>query len=605
MMSGKHLLIILSYSSALLSACVTNSFETPQMEAGEWLDINASAQFASTKVQMEDHGDVTSFAFLEGDAIGLYAEEGLFINEKLHCYDKVNGLFTGKATLFSHEARDQVKYYVYYPFIDDAGKIPTEIRGNLSSSQTAPFDARYDYLTASLVNRYDVDNFPNLAFTFGTHLFAIVKLSISDTQGNYPEEELLAIGLKSNGPSITGRFEFDITDPSPTASFVSETEDSKKVSVSFPESSRPTIGSSATHAVYAILQPGEYSKEELTLVVYTTNYKFTIPAKRAINLSNNQVTVLPTVDLSDPGITRTKRVRTMVLWGDSITSYAFHRDVQDLMGVEWDVIRAGVSGDDAYQIASRQGGLPMVTGDEFTLPASAEEYKDIDGIYWRDETDGKYTYGQATGTASFGGGYFPRINPLIISGIECEITYDFDRNQRRIHRLTDGEEMVIPAHTPISTYGSRAYANVDVIAIYMGTNGRPKDSKLLELHNLMKNHVSKETAVFVYGFHQSTTYFPNHWTQDYADLFKATFGDYFIDLHTEGGGMNAIPLMKELGQIKDASEIDPADWQEIERGDWPISWYRSPQDLTHPDGATGSVVMAILLRRHMDKVGLL
>ena len=178
MMSGKHLLLILSYSSALLSACVTNSFETPQMEAGEWLDINASAQFASTKVQMEDHGDVTSFAFLEGDAIGLYAEEGLFINEKLHCYDKVNGLFTGKATLFSHEARDQVKYYVYYPFIDDAGKIPTEIRGNLSSSQTAPFDARYDYLTASLVNRYDVDNFPNLAFTFGTHLFAIVILPI-------------------------------------------------------------------------------------------------------------------------------------------------------------------------------------------------------------------------------------------------------------------------------------------------------------------------------------------------------------------------------------------------------------------------------------------
>ena len=110
--------------------------------------------------------------------------------------------------------------------------------------------------------------------------------------------------------------------------------------------------------------------------------------------------------------------------------------------------------------------------------------------------------------------------------------------------------------------------------------------------------------MFVLGFHQSPTDMPRYWSEEYVSNFTAEYGDYFIDQRTLGGGANAIPLMFEIGQITDESQISETDLEYIDRGDWPLSWFRKAGDV-HPNDAYGAKVQAILLRRRMAELGLL
>jgi len=193
----------------------------------------------------------------------------------------------------------------------------------------------------------------------------------------------------------------------------------------------------------------------------------------------------------------------------------------------------------------------------------------------------------------------------LIKGIECEISWDSENNRHKLRRLSDGDAVEIPARTEVVTWGARAYADADVIQVYMGTNGRPSDEKLIELHDKMKTHLSNpEAHMFVLGFHQSPTDFPQYWKQTYVDAMTTHYGSYFIDQRTLGGGVNAVPLMLEIGQITDPSQVSATDQTYIDRGDWPLSWSRGPGDV-HPTYTEGNVVQAILLRRRMAELGLL
>ena len=595
-------------SLAFAGACTAEKPVQAPPVTGEKITVRITAQVPETKTTLSDNGSRSSFAFEIGDNVGFYAENTIN-NEPLTCENRESGSFSGQFYVSGEKAehRDAVNYYAYYPYTESGGDDPSCLTGTLPSIQCAPFDGNADFIIATpLVDVFDVDPFPSLAFTFENHLFSIVKLSItnSSTDEGLAGEEVLSIGLRSPGGVLSGEFTFSAEDPTADAVFTTDVDlTSNKVLVEFPNGSRPVLGCGETHSVYAVVPSGTYPAGGLELIVNTTNYTFTVPTSNDVSLSRDVVTVLPAVDLSSGIVIQTQRVKTMVMWGASSVSNALMEQVQSLVGSNWDVIRSGVAGDSAHQVASRQGGLPMYTqSTAFTLPASSEEYVDIDGIYYYYNG----VHGQATHEWTFKKSYTPALNPLIIEGIECEISYDADRAQRRIRRLADGDPVEIPARSEVSTYGSRAYADADLIVVYMGLNGRyyTDDATLIDLHDKLLAHLTNPDAeMIVLGFYPSPYDFPAYWTQEYSDAFTAYYGRYFLDLRTDGGGLNAIPLMKKINQIEDESEISERDWTYINRGDWPFSWFEGENNV-HAN-SFGTKVEAILLRRRMAELGLL
>ena len=585
---------ILALSLALLPACTAH-----MEEAREWLSIGIQASSHATKTTMTDDGSDTEFRFSTGDVMGFFAN-GVLNNKQLTCTDGGSGSFSGKILVKGDQtiARPSMDYYAYYPYSKTVGDDPSALTATLPSTQRAPFDGQADFLVADPVtDKYDVDDFPVLNFEFSTHLFAVVKLSITNTNDAYAGEELLSIGLKSTDTPLAGQFTFSAVDGemefSDDPNYLSD-----KVLVEY--ATPPTLGNGTTHSVYAVVNPANYASGTLSLVVNTTNYIFTIPSTKVLRPKTHQMTALSTADIASAS--RRKRVRTIVLWGDSITGSSFLAAVRNQLGSNWNVVRGGVGGDTAKQVASRQGGLPMYTqATSFTIPASSSEYVYIDGIYWYYNGE----YGQATHSYTFRSGYEPLINPLIIQGVECEISWDTSLSQRRIRRLVDGAAVVVPARSEVYTYASRAYANADVIVVYIGANSRHTDAILIDIHDRMKAHLTDpEALMFVLGFHTSPTEMPQYWTPAYVEAFTEHYGSYFIDQRTLGGGVNAIPLMIEIGQITNESQITETDLEYIGRGDWPQSWSRKPGDV-HPNDAYGAKVQAILLRRRMSELGLL
>lgn len=597
-------LFILTCSLAMLGSCTAIMPVQDPAEAGEVLYIRINTHVSDTKTIISDDGSSSSFTFETGDKLGFFAD-GKLENIKFTCSNGAAGAFgaTIMVPLEKQATEPSINYYAYSPFVNNAGSDPSALLGSLPTTQTAPFDGLADYMVANAeTDKYDVKDFPDLTFRFDSHLFAIVKLCITNTSATYAEEQVLSIGLKNTaGGALAGAFTFDATDPTAEPVFTTDPNYlSDQVMVEYPEASRPTLGTNTPHAVYAVVRADDYAAGDLQLVVSTTNYIFRKSSSKALSLSRDYVTVLGSADVAS--MTRQKRVRTLVMWGDSITGSDQLKAFRAELGPNWNVIRSGVAGDTAQQVAGRQGGLPLYTGaSAFTLPASAEDYVYIDGIYYYYNG----AYGQVSHEWTYKSGYTPELNPLIINGIECEISYDTELKQRRLRRLADGEATEIPARTPVSTYGSRAYANVDAIVVYIGTNGRPSDAILIDIHDKMKAHLTEpEAMMFVLGFHQSTTDNPSRWKEAYVSAFTEHYGDYFIDQRTLGGGLNAIPLMYEIGQITNEEQITETDRTYIDRGDWPLSWFRAPGD-EHPNGQYGAKVQAILLRRRMAQLGLL
>lgn len=568
------------------------------------VSITVKALLTDTKTTMEDEGDRSVFSFAHGDEIGLYADEARLTNTYLS-YSESTDEFSGsfRVTGSSLTPSIGVNYYAYYPYDKRTSGASTVI-GILPSVQNAPFDPRYDYMVASpSQDRFDIDDFPVLSFTFNKHLFAIVKLSITNADPVLADEKLLAIGLKSNGAPLCGEFSFDVTAATPAADFTTDPDYLfNRVLLEYDKADLPSLGVGVTHSVYAIVRPGNFDASDLHLLVNTENYNYELPSEAAAQLKQNQVTVLPSIALSDVRLSKNEKKR-MVLWGDSITTEAFQSAVQHQLGSGWEVYRGGVAADGSQIITARQGGLPITTGTEFELPASSEDYVDFDGLFWHDNE----SEGQVITSYTFQSTESSLLNPLIICGIECEAAYDAERGQRMIRRLENGSKVTIPAGSSVSTFGSRTYRDVDVMVVYMGSNGAPGAENLIRWHDLMKTHLTNENAkMLVLGYQHSPTDYPYYYWGNYVDKMTDYYKEYFVNQRALAGGWdNAIPLMYELGQITDESDVPSKDRPYLDRGDWPLSWLRNNQKNVHPNDQYGAMVQAILLRRRMVELGLL
>lgn len=307
-----------------MGACKEEELQVPNDSFGCYT-IEVQADIPQTKTVLNDQGNRSYFRFNKGDKIGLYAENKDLKNVCLECTSET-GLFKKDLTLSEPIAYYlSLDYYSYSPYKEDAGQEATAMCGLLPDIQVAPFDGDADYLIADPLNTYDdVKDFPELAFRFSTHLFAIVKLRIQNTDDALSEEQLLDVGLKSGGGPLAGSFLFNIKDPSQYAIFSDNPEKLyNRVHVWFREEERPVLGKGVTHTVYAIVKPSFFESGSLELVATTTNYRFSLPSTSDVSLERGKVSVFPVVDLSEARVEKASDTKKLLSFSLSDGSRIF------------------------------------------------------------------------------------------------------------------------------------------------------------------------------------------------------------------------------------------------------------------------------------------
>lgn len=367
---------------ALLFSLVSCQVETPALlrETGEQISISISAHVSETKTTLNDNGSITAFGFEGDDCIGYYAE-GRITNCKLQCADVDNGIFSASLDandIISNEPAPDVRYCVYYPYNSEAGSNPTQLNGFLPPVQNAPFDDAADYLIATPQNdSFDITNLPKLDFSFDTHLFAIVKLSITNTSDELAEERIHEIGLKSSSNILTGKFTFNVTNPEEDVTFSSTPEEvSKRVRVEYPEADLPILGKNITHTVYAVVNASEFEAGTLILRATTSNYSFSLPTKKSTILSGNQLTVFPTVDLADEGVVRnssSKNITSFTL-SDGVKDYGAFEITDDLISVH---VPNATNLSNLIASFECEGAAVSVNGIEQVSGVSAQDFSDF------------------------------------------------------------------------------------------------------------------------------------------------------------------------------------------------------------------------------------
>lgn len=547
--------------------------------------------------------DGTALAWSEGDKMGVFID-GLHTNQPFT--NKGGDSFEG-SLVQTGRTEPSVRYAAYYPYVYAGENLTGTVNAALPPMQAAPFDPAADFMTASAFDAaYDESDMPALNFVFNNHLFSIVRITVSNSDPDLANEELTGIELSAAGGVLTGMFSFDLSDEVPTAVWSSDANAlSDKVAVNYKDGEEPLLGLGVEHTLYAVVNPCR-TEGGIKLVVKTTNYAVVTESSQSLDFTRGEVVALPAVDVA--ALPRGERIRTVVFWGDSITSDALVSYLQEILGNDWKVVRGGIPGDTPHGIAGRQGGAPMCFKKAFTIPAGTEKVE-IGRLYSTLDMTGAYNPGAVALGSSywFAAGNCSQLNPCMVNGVECEISYDADSGKYYLNRIAEGGETYVEANTVVESYGSRRYADADVMVTYMGANGGTSDEVLADLYGAMTEHSVHKRHVVV-GFHMAHISFPSgsqrdYWTQEYRDLFTSRFGDNFLDLRTVGNE-NAQRLLLQTGVIYDPASISEADRKAISDGDWPASFSADYLTNVHPN-SYGIKALAIMVRERMESLGYL
>lgn len=590
----------------ILAGC-SRSLEQPAlMKKGDFFKWSTRACAETTKTSL----DGTTLSWVTGDKIGIFIgdiqENKLFVNTVGNNFD---GTF-----IYEGVSAPSINYYAYYPFIYTREPSST-ITATLPSEQTAPFDPTANFMVADVESaKYDEADMPSVNFQFNNQLMSIVKLTITDTSGEYAAQQLLSASIEATGgETLAGKFSFDITSPAsaPTFSVIPE-EVSSSVLSTYPTESRPVLGA-GSHSIYFLVNP--VTVTALKVIIKTTDNVFVAKTTIDTVFEKGKVISLPTIDLKN--IAPQRRIRKLVLWGDSITNTGYRNYVQAQLGSDWEVIRGGIGGDSPLGIAGRQGGIPLCLNNGFVIPASNTESVAVGPPYSTKNTADEAAYislGVVSAQRYYGdpGGL---LNPCTIKfndgvkDVEIEGTLTDNGNGWDFTRTTSGEEVTVPAKATLLTYGAKAYKDADVIVIYMGANGGYKtDNVLASFYQQMIDYTVSKKAIVV-GFHMGYIHFPagsekTYWTEDFRDIFRASFGDNFLDLKTEGV-TNASKLLVETGAYTPGQAFTDADADALANGYWPQSFASTNNYSDVHFNGYGSKAMAILVRQKMKDLGYL
>lgn len=490
--------------------------------------------------------------------------------------------------------------YAYYPYNSSHNSSDTEIMGFLPMAQEAPFHAKADYMVANVsAILYDEENLPDLNITFNRHLFSILKINITNSSEELKNEKLTGIRIKSKTRVLSGSFTFDISDgASATAVFLNDaTRTQQYVNVNC--NSEILIGKDKTTTLYAVVPVGTYPVEDISITVFTDNHQGTVVAQKEMVLENGTVYDLQTIDFAT--IASSSARKTVLCFGDSITTNTVIGALQDLLGGDWTVYNAGVTSETVLQIISRQGAIPLYLSGGFSIPASASESVAVGTtFYTKNQTNGDVAATPDTpimvslSAYSRNTTYCGLTNPFMVKGVECTITKSGD-GKLYLQRSADGAGVeVSESFVQAVPYAYWKLGNPTVTTLYMGTNGvytanpskgRTRDEVLTDFYNMVKTNTTGEFIAV--GYHHSL------WNASYASTMSSAFGDNYLDLRTVGW-QNAETIAAQMGE-----GLTPQDYENISNKIWPSSW--GGLDI-HPS-AKGAKAHAIMIYNKMVDLG--
>lgn len=558
-----------------------------------WKVSGNQKQNENTKTTLESN----KLSWVEGDMIGVFIEgrqsNRAFTN--IGGNDFSGGLITGK------ESAKSVEYYAYYPFQTEASAIDN-IEAALPASQSAPFDPSANFMTAEVVTAsYDEASMPSVTYNFSNQLFSIVKIVVKNTDETMQNQQLLGISLEAtDGSTLAGKFSFDASSADASPIF-SDSNISSVINMNYPDDAAPLLGNGTSHEFNLLVNPTTITG--IKVIVRTTDYVFSINSSSEIQLLKGCIEVLPEININE--FKKQNRVRTCILWGDSITNATVKDYLQKILGNDWKVVRGGIPGDTPLGIAGRQGGVPIVINSNVTVKYSeATQFEGFSSL-WNSKAEEVGKGAELGSTYWFADGNCSLLNPCYIKNgdeyIACTITMDSDKKYY-IKRNTDGEDITVKAGAYIYSHGSQQYRDAEVVVSYMGANSDySKDyAPLAKMYQAMMDYATSEHFIAV-GFHMGYIEFPDggnrtYWTQDYCDKMTELFGNKYLDLKSVGA-RDADYIFKELGISKTDKDVEL-----IAGTNWPSSWQTNYINNVHPN-VYGSKAIAIMIKQRMQELG--
>ena len=171
----------------------------------------------------------------------------------------------------------------------------------------------------------------------------------------------------------------------------------------------------------------------------------------------------------------------IVFWGDSLTQGIFtgFNDVSSMPYPErvgeilnCEIKNYGIGSEMAYQIAGRQGGLPVyayATEDEpFTIPADTTP---VEICLYNETVDELYSTTNFIGIGAQG--LFQGINPITVGGVEGTVEW-VEGSNYTFTRLEAGEEVTLTEMTLVETFGMKDKREDDIMVIWIGHNDCPE-----------------------------------------------------------------------------------------------------------------------------------
>lgn len=549
--------------------------------------------------------DGTALSFTPGDKVELFIEgvnSAVLTNAST---DNV-GIFKG-SLIRKGVIKEDCKWYVIYPHKQQVSSIGV-LSANCPSTQSAPFNKSSCLMFSDVKTAlYDEESIPDLTFSMN-HALGIIKISLVNSSDEYKDEIIKAIRLNGNA-ILTGDYTLDIHQASPAPLF--SLHGNKYVVSSFQDG--VILGKGTVHTVYLYVNPTTIG--DLSISVVGTNHIFTKASSSTVNIKQGSINSFQTFDLKDFTVKEVgSTIKTVACWGDSYTNAGYSsypNNLQDLLGSNWLVYNGGISGDRVDEIAARQGGLSIVTNEEFVLPASGSvKTKGILRTRNNACEEGYFPIRRYTGAMS---------NPCLIMGVPCKVfsasTFpsgkDIDDPSATFSatytRLEDGEPITVPAHTPIISQGALTTKNVNLQIIYMGANGRVVYNGTLGGENYFDNLVNYHRYMIEFNTNQSDYlvlgYHNSHWSQAYWNRFSTEFGyDRTIDLR------RIVPergreLIVRTGAYPNLASIPDSELKRIDDGKWPLCFQHTETD-THPS-EYGARAIAILIYERMIELGYL
>ena len=511
-----------------------------------------------------------------------------------------NTVFEGTYRALWLTRKDCDWYSVYPSSLNVSGN--GVVSGTLPETQTAPFDPDANVMYSDIiVADYDETNQPNLRFWMNQAM-GLIRIAFCNTDDAYADDILESVQLTSS-VVMAGAFTMDIH--SPVVSFA----EGGDTHVSAVYQTEETLGVDQQHWVFLFVNPVQLSNA--TLIVRTDKHTFTYHSSKSVLPKAGTMTMLPLMDLADFSVDgHTYLKKRVVCWGDSFTSanYAekttYCKYLQALLGNDWEVLNGGISGNRTDEIAARQGGLPVVTGSAFTIPAETTTIQ-IDGVLKIHnilEVDGFYNIRR------FGGAL---ANPCKLIGthgeeVLCEINSNRTENgsdttyYATLSRLTAGSPVEIAEHTPIQTYAARKLRDVDLTIIYMGTNGSfgsndenrryifSRWDNLIAQHWEMINYTEHPKDYIILGRHDGVIWDDYH----FSDYMEPAFGKRYLNLR-RAVVENESTIKHWLvysGAYASESEIPQSVIDHSLEGYWPQEFYHARPGDSHPNEYAAKVI---------------